>query len=47
MQDFTRKRKNADLKNTFCSYHFIEKLKLRKYLSGILYIDNYEADLEN
>ena len=28
-------------------HHFIEKEKLRKYLSGILSIDNDEADLEN
>ena len=27
-------------------YHFIEKEKLRKYLSGILSIDNDKADLE-
>ena len=45
MQDFTRKRKNADTKRTLRSHHYIEIEKLRKYLSGILYIYNDKADL--
>ena len=39
-------KKNDDTKNTLGSHNFIEKEKLRKYLSGILSIDNDEADLE-
>ena len=31
--------KKADIKKTLHSHHFIEKEKLRKYLSGILSID--------
>ena len=46
LQDFTRKRTNSDTKKTLRLYHFIEKDKLRKYLSGILSIDNDWADLE-
>ena len=38
--------KNTDSKKTLRSHHFIEKEKLRKYLSVILSIDNYKADLE-
>ena len=45
MQDFTQKRKNADTKRTICLHHYIEREKLRKYLSGILSIENDEADL--
>ena len=40
-------KKNADTKKTLRLHHFIEKEKLRKYLSGILSIDNDDADLEN
>ena len=45
MQDFTWKRKNAYTKMTIRLHHYIEREKLRKYLSGILYIENDEADL--
>ena len=45
LQDFKLKRKNADTKSTLRSHHYIEREKLRKYLSGILPIDNGEADL--
>ena len=38
--------KKADTKKTLRSPNFIEKEKLRKYLSGILSIDIYEADTE-
>ena len=47
LQDFTWKRKNADTKKTLRSHHYIEREKLRKYLSGVLSIDNDEADLGN
>ena len=33
-------------KKTLRSHHFIEKYKLRKYLSGMISIDIDEADLE-
>ena len=36
----------ADTKKTLRSHNFIEKYKLRKYLSVILSIDIYEAYLE-
>ena len=45
MQDFTRKRKKTDTKRTIPLHHYIEREKLRKYLSGILSIENDEADL--
>ena len=45
MQDFIQKRKNGDTKKTLCSHHYIEGEKLRKYISGILSIDNDEAYL--
>ena len=45
LQDFTRRIKNANTKKTLRSPHFIEIEKLRKYLSGILSIDNYETYL--
>ena len=45
MQDFTRKRKNADTKKKLRLHHYIEREKLRKYLSRILSIDNDEVDL--
>ena len=45
LHDFTQEQK-PDTKKTLCLHHFIEK-KLRKYLSGILYIDNDEVDLVN
>ena len=38
--------KKSDTKKTSHSHHITEKEKSRKYLSGILFIDNYEADLE-
>ena len=34
-----------DTKRTLCLHHYIEREKLRKYLSGVLSIDNDEADL--
>ena len=37
-------KKNADTKRTLRSHHYIEREKLGKYLSGILSIDNDEAD---
>ena len=37
---------NDDTKKLLRLYHFIEKEKLGKYLSGILPIDNDEADIE-
>ena len=37
-------KKNADTKRTLRSYHYNEPEKLRKYLSGILYIENDKAD---
>ena len=43
---FHRKEKMLIQKNTFRSHDFIEKERLRKYLYGILSIDNTEADLE-
>ena len=43
MQDFTWKRKDSDTKRTIRSHHYIEIEKLRKYLSGILYIENDKA----
>ena len=46
LQDFTRKRKNVNTKKTLRLHHYIEWGKLRKYLSGILSMDNDEADLE-
>ena len=42
---FYTEKKNADTKKTLRVHHFIEKEKLWKYLSGILSIDNNEADL--
>ena len=45
MQYFTWKIKNADTKRTIRSHHHIEREELRKYLSGILSIENDEADL--
>ena len=39
-------KRSYDIKKTLRSHHFIEKETLRKYLSGILYIDVDEADLE-
>ena len=44
---FHRKEKMLIQKNTFRSHDFIEKEKLRKYLSGILSTDHDEAYLEN
>ena len=38
-------KKNANTKKTWRLYHFIEREKFRKYMSGILSIDNYEADI--
>ena len=38
-------KKNSDTKKTLRSHHYIEREKLRKYLSGILSIDNNEAYL--
>ena len=38
-------KKKADTKRTLHSHHYIEIEKLRKYLSGILYIENDKADL--
>ena len=35
-----------DTKNTLRSHHFIEKEKLRKYISGLLSIVIDESDLE-
>ena len=46
MQDFTWKTKIAEKKRTLRSHHYIEIEKLRKYLSGILHIENIKADLE-
>ena len=43
MQDFTWERKDSDTKRTLRSHHYIEIEKLRKYLSGILYIENDKA----
>ena len=37
---------NSDTKRTLCSHHYIEIEKLRKYLSGILYIENIKSYLE-
>ena len=37
--------KKSDTKKTLRTHHFIEKEKLRKYLSGILSIDNDDSDL--
>ena len=45
MQGFTWKRKDADTKRTLRSHHFIEIEKLRKYLSGILSIENDKSDI--
>ena len=36
----------ADTKKTLRSHHFIEKEKLRKYISGMLSMDIDEADIE-
>ena len=38
-------KKNADTKKALRSHHFIEGKKLRIYMSGVLSIDNDEADL--
>ena len=46
MQDFTWKRKYVDTKSTLRLHHYIEREKLRNCLSGILYIENDEADIE-
>ena len=44
----TLHKKNADTKRTLRSHHYIEIEKLRKYLSGILYIENIkESDFNN
>ena len=45
MQDFIWERKNADTKNTLHSHHFNGREKLRKYMSGVLSINNDDADL--
>ena len=45
MHDFTWKRNNADTKRTIRSHHYIEKGKFRKFLSGILSIENDYTDL--
>ena len=47
LQDSSWKKRIADTKNTLHSDHYIEKQKLRKYMSGMLYIDIDEADIEN
>ena len=48
MQDFTWKTTIADTKRTLRSHHYIGIEKLRKYLSGILYIENIkESDFNN
>ena len=39
-------KKIANTKKTLRSHHYIEIEKLRKYLSGILNIENIKADLE-
>ena len=46
LQDYSLKKRIADTKKILRSHHFIERYKLRKYLSGILSIDIDEADLE-
>ena len=38
LQDYSRKKIIADTKKTLRSHHFVDKDKLRKYLSGMLYI---------
>ena len=45
IEGFTWNRKNADTKRTLCSHHFIVIKKLRRYISGILYIENDKVDL--
>ena len=45
MQDFTGKTRISNKKRTLRSHHYIEIEKLRKYLSGILYIENDKSDL--
>ena len=42
---FYTEKKNTDTKRAVRSHHYIEIEKLRKYLSGILSIENYEADI--
>ena len=39
------RKENADTKRTLRSHHYIKIEKLRKYLSGILYIENNKADI--
>ena len=46
LQDYSWKKLIAHTKKTLRSHHFIEKQKLRIYLSGILSIDIDEADIE-
>ena len=46
MHYFTWKATIADTKSTLRSHHYIEIEKLRKYISGILHIENNKADLE-
>ena len=38
-------KKNDDTKRTLRLHHYIEREKLRKILSGIVYIDNDETDI--
>ena len=45
-QDYSQKKRFADTKNILCSHNFIEKEKLRNYLSGMLSVDTDEAELE-
>ena len=46
MQNFAWKTTTADTKRTLRSHNYIEIEKLRKYVSGILNIENTKADLE-
>ena len=40
-------KKNAVTKSKIRLHHYIEREKLRKYLTGVLSIENDEADLGN
>ena len=46
MQEFTWKTKISDTKRTLRSHHYIDIKILKKYLSGILHIENTKADLK-
>ena len=46
LKDYSWKKRISDTKKTLSLHHFIEKDKLRKYMSDMLSMDHDEEDLE-